>query len=187
MLDIFNESTQMEHQIAGRDWAQLEETYRILCTAHAGDGQASRITAVDLSGFTQQLRNQFIQAVARAKQSETKAIYYEYDMDNDWHSVFFLCTDYTPRIEEDDDWASDWEETVDGPDSPELSSLYRENGFNDTDIATGSTLYLIARTVAALGRCVDDLQARGDLDNMPVCIGFHDQYIVYRLLEKRLE
>ena len=93
-----------------------------------------------------------LQAAARCR---ANAVYFEYDLDNDWQSAFFLCEKYKPESAQDDDWACDWIENFSGPDFPEASDIYRENHFDRTPIAKGSTLYLIARTVAAFGRCFE--------------------------------
>ncbi|MBJ7968333.1 hypothetical protein JDS84_33600, partial [Bacillus cereus] len=76
-----------------------------------------------------------------ANQNSAEAIYFEYDMDNDWNSTFFICDEYTKLSEEDDDWASDWISEVEGPDLKEFAQIYNENRFDNNEKALGTTLY----------------------------------------------
>ena len=107
-----------------------------------------------------------------------KAIYFEYDLDNGWDSHFFLCQDYRRADENDEDWACEWLSAFNGPGNPTLARLYKENkSFDETPFALGSTLYLVARTVATFG------SAFGTMKQPPpcsVCMAFHDQNPIIR-------
>lgn len=78
----------------------------------------------------------------------------------------WICTFYFSGIES-------------SPDFSEASVFYLENHFDRTPLAKGSTLYLVARTIAAFGRCVKELEASG----LTICIAFHDQTPITRISE----
>ena len=94
------------------------------------------------------------EAIQIATSEEAKAIYFEYNLDNEWDSQFYICEEYFSLEEEDDDWASEWTYDVEGPKSIELADVYAENGFDINEKAIGINLYLIARTVCSFYECV---------------------------------
>jgi len=176
-VDIYEHIAEMKPLIARRDWDGLEASFRKCCEDLAGERQASKIAALDFVSYQRALENSFAKAVQGAHEAGAKAVYFEYDLDNDWQSNFFLCGEYSPEEAEDEDWACDWKAEVAGPEFPAASEVYLENNFDQTPVAKGSTLYLVARTVAACGRCVD----KHPLGNLAVCIAFHDQNPIMRL------
>jgi hypothetical protein len=68
---------------------------------------------------------------------------------------------------------------IEGPGLPEFGRIYRTYGFDRSDQAKGSTLYMIARTVAAMGRCVEPSAAGATA----LCIAYRDQNPVLRMRE----
>ncbi len=183
-MDIFELIQDMEQHIILRDWNKLEHQYKEVCSKLAGTGQAQLISSIETSIYMNGLHSGIQSAVDKAIKSKAKAIYFEYDLDNGWSSNYFVCKKYLPRVEEDDNWACDWVDDVEGPDMDEFAAIYGENGFDSSDIAIGSTVYLIARTVACFGRSIDKLLEQTKLYNLAVCIGFHDQDTVFRVIER---
>jgi hypothetical protein len=106
----------------------------------------------------------------------TKSIYFEYDLDNDWSSCYFLCDDYNELEEQDDDWASDWSQNVEGPILTDFAEIFSENGFDGSEKAMGITLYLIARTVVVFAKACEKVECI-----IPICIAFHDQDPIMRV------
>lgn len=178
-MDIFGCIGDMDRYVSRRDWDGLEQAYAGTCQSLAGKDLCSKIERVNLAGYQTSLREGLEKAIDRAITLSAKAVYFEYDLDNDWQSAFFICQNYLPQSVGDEDWASDWEDTIDGPSLPKFGGIYEEDGFNRTDRAIGSTLYLIARTVATFGRAFEGLNA-GEL---AVCMGFHDQEPIMRISE----
>lgn len=179
-MDIFQHIAQMKTHVARRDWNGLERAYRQVCVELAGEGQASKIASLDFLSYQDDLNRAFTEAIRQAQDLNAKAVYFEYDLDNDWQANFFLCDEYNQEDRGDDDWACDWLAVVKAPAFPTASAIYSENHFDGTATARGSTLYLIARTVASLGRCLD-----GDPSgSLAVCVGFHDQDPIMRLRER---
>lgn len=139
---------------------------------------AERISKLAFDKYEKRLEKSFIKA-ARAEAIQALALYFEYDLDNNWSSNFYVCDLYNSE-EDDDDWAADWydDEVIEGPSFAATQAVY-QSGFDDTPKALGTTLYMVARTVAAFGRCFDKHATPGPA----ICIAFHDQTPIMRLSE----
>ena len=177
--DIYEWLAEMRPYVTQRRWSELEDAYRRVCENMAGPQQASRIAALDFQTYQAALQSALAEAPLHLAQSNAQALYFEYDLDNRWESGFFACAEYNAEHVGDDDWVCDWVADWRGPSFEEASKLYVENHFDRTPVAQGSTLYLVARTVAAFGRSLDQVP----LDAHAVCIGFHDQDPVMRVRE----
>jgi hypothetical protein len=176
-MDVYEHLDQMKPFITNRNWGGLEREFADRCRGLAGEAQTERIAGVSLADYEIALEHGLWQAVARAGALDSRAIYFEYDLDNDWQGAFFCCANYQPGSAEDDDWACDFTDCLAGPDMPLLSEIYRENHFDSTPIALGSTLFLVARTVAAFGRA-----SRGfGTPSLALCLAFHDQDPIMRI------
>ena len=112
---------------------------------------------------------------ARSKASilKAKAMYIEFDLDNGWATTTFLYRLALPDLAHPNEWLCSWTDSVIGPHSPLLSRDYRQYGGYDLDceLRIATTLLLIARTVACLGRSLDRMALR----HIPVFAGYHDQ------------
>jgi hypothetical protein len=169
----------MRDAITRRDWHGLEQTYQTLCASMAGDDAAGRIAALDFASYQRRLCDAFITVAERLRKCEVRAIYFEYDLGNDWESNFFLCQQYTPERERSDEWACEWVDECPGPKFEEACTEYMESDVDWTGESPGIPLFLMARTVAAYGRCVDACPVAVDA----ICIAFHDQNPVMRITE----
>lgn len=175
---IYDQIEEMKEYIAEGDWDGLEKSARKRCEKLAGKEIAAKIAEVDLTDYMEELEEGLKRAYEEGEDMGALAVYFEYDMENQWNSGYFLCSEYNPEDEEDDDWATSADEEIEGPAQPDLAELYASTfDTNDKDRAING--YLIARTVAAFGRCVDVLP---DPEGA-VCIGFHDQEGVLRIRE----
>lgn len=137
------------------------------------------IAGLDFASYEVKLRACYLEAVKRLKVTSARALYFEYDLDNLWDGNLFLCQEYNSEPVGDEDWACDWVDEVSGPRFEHASDLYLENDFDRSEKAKGSTLYLVARTVAAFGHCFDANPVAADA----VCIAFHDQEPITRIHE----
>lgn len=178
-MDIHEHLADMRALVASRDWDGLESEYRARAVELTGDLQTDRIAGLDFASYQARLEPCVADALTVANRCGAIAVYFEYDLDNDWQSGFFLCGEYNPESAGDEDWACDWIEDFSGPEFPDASDIYCENHFDRTPMAKGSTLYLVARTVSTFGRCLDLCRP----SNVTVCMGFHDQDPVLRLVE----
>ena len=177
-FDIDAELQSLEAYVATGAWDSLERAGREVCALHAGDERTERAAAVDLSGYHRALQI----ALQHAKQRctpEVQAIYFEYDLDNDWQGNLFLCQEYGPLEEGDDDWACDWLDEVAVPGMPDLAELYGST-FDRTPADGAANLFLIARTIAIFGRASEQV----DFGGRAVCAAFHDQDPITGVIER---
>ncbi|MGG0301009.1 hypothetical protein ABEY59_10945 [Bacillus albus] len=174
-MDMFQYLEEMQEDIFSLSVERIELKYFEICSMLSSTEYAERIKAIDLESYKESIRVGLDAAVEMATNEEAKAIYFEYDLDNEWNSQFYICEDYVLLEEEDDDWASEWTYDVEGPKSIELADVYAENGFDTNEEAIGITLYLIARTVCSFISACSDVQS-----SIPICIGFHDQDPIIR-------
>ena len=169
---------------AGR-WDRVEDQGRDACVRLSGSAAAKEIESVSLGRYEDQLRSGLKRAVKKAAKLEVPAVYFEYDLDNDWEGHFFLCAEYVRQAElesadEGEDWASDWIEEVPGPLQRKLAAIYAsQGGFAEAPEQVGRTAFLIARTIATFGRAVEGLDTKG----IAVCMAYHDQADILRIRE----
>jgi hypothetical protein len=177
-MEMYYYIEQMYSYIEARDWLGLESNFERIAESLAGKECASKISEVNLSSYQKSLCAQLSFAVDKAQNSDAKAIYFEYDLDNDWQSYFFICQDYKRQAIGDDEWACDWVDELKGIDLNSFGDLY-VSGFDSTEAAKGANLYLIARTVATFGHCCENFKD----NSFAICIAFHDQDPVMRIFE----
>jgi hypothetical protein len=163
--------------IAKRNLDGLESIYHNQAREWSGRSLARRIGEVDLKQYQAALSRGLAEAGKSAEEQHAKAVYFEYDMDNGWDGRFFVCRQYAPESAKDEDWADERIVEFEGPAIPEFGGFYRNVGFDRTDQAKGSTLYMIARTVAALGRCVEP----GGVGTAALCIAYRGQNPILRI------
>ncbi|MGG1607626.1 hypothetical protein [Bacillus wiedmannii] len=174
-MDMFQYLEEMQEDIFSLSVEEIEMKHFEICCMLASTEYAERIKAIDLESYKEIIRVGLDAAVEMATNEEAKAIYFEYDLDNEWDSHFYICEEYVQLEEEDDDWASEWTYDVEGPKSIELADVYAENGFDTNEEAIGITLYLIVRTLCSFISACSDVQS-----SIPICIGFHDQDPIMR-------
>ncbi|PDY85212.1 hypothetical protein [Bacillus toyonensis] len=174
-MDIFQYLEEMQEDLFSLAVKQIEAKYYDICCMLASTEYVERIKVINLESYKESIRVGLDAALEMATNEEAKAIYFEYDLDNEWDSQFYICEEYVPLEEEDDDWASEWTYNIEGPRSVELADMYAENGFDTNEKAIGITLYLIARTVCSFMSVCSEVKS-----NIPICIGFHDQDPIIR-------
>lgn len=177
-MDIFDYLEEMQVELFQKSFEEIEDKYYRLCSTIAGDNVAERIRNVNLDILQTKLKSSLQKALYIENKQSIEAIYFEYDMDNEWESTFFICDEYSSLSEENDDWASEWIAEIEGPINREFAQIYQENGFDATEKAKAVTLFLVIRTVTALGTVAQDVTV-----NVPLCIGFHDQDPIMRIKE----
>jgi hypothetical protein len=146
MPDIWEDLTVITDLADGRDSARLLQFARERCENLAGEAVATSLAMLDAADYVVGLEAGALAAANRAKTLMAPAVYFEYDMDNGWSSNFFICSAYSSS---DSDWASDWQDHVQGPSMPSFAREYA-SGFATDAISQGRTVMLIARTLAAL-------------------------------------
>jgi len=179
-MNIYDYLDRMNEDLQIGDWDRVEAKYRELAQGVSDKKLVSRIEKIDMTEYKKSLYEAMREAIELAESQSAQAIYFEYDVDNNWTGHFCICPEYFPETEEDDDWASEWEEEVPGPTLGEFAKIYHDyGGLGDDASKNGITLYLIARTVCTFCRCVDDLPPT----RLAICIAFHDQDPIWRIKE----
>lgn len=156
-MNIYDYIEQMTSHINAKEWDSLESHFKSVAESLAGKEYISKIAEVNLSSYQNSLCKELSFAVKKARNLSAKAVYFEYDLDNEWQSYFFVCQDYNPQTLGDDGWACDYLDKVEGSSLPPLGDLYISD-FDSTETAKGANLYLIARTIVAFGRCCEKYQ-----------------------------
>lgn len=177
-MDTYDYIAQMSLYIEERNWAGLESNFRQIAESISEKEYAAKIAEVDLSNYQKALCAQLSLIIKKARNLDAKAVYFEYDLDNDWQSHFFVCQEYNPPAIGDDEWACDWVDELKGEDLRSFGDLYLP-GFDSTESQKGANLYLIARTISTFGRCCEKFQD----NNFAICMAFHDQDPVMRIYE----
>jgi len=178
-MDIYAGIDAMREGIRRRAWREVETTAGTYCReldAKAADA----IAALDLAPYRDQIASVLETVLATARAQGSAAVYWEFDLDNGWDSAFFLCGDYAPEVDEDDEWASDFDEAgvVRGPAQSDLARLYGKS-WDGTPAEVARNLFLIGRTVAAFGEASQRIWPT----TIPLCAGHHDQDSVFRFIE----
>lgn len=163
--------------ISSRDWQGLDAYFGELCLETAGSSAYEQISTIDLTTYENDLLKGLQESFTQSS-DDIRAIYYEYNMDNNWNGAFYLCRDYKPLSEVDDDWACyvDGMKVIEGPDNLPFSHIYEDFMF-DHCWENVVTSFLIARTIAAFGRAL----SRQDTKHIRVCMAFHEQNPVLRM------
>ena len=167
--------------VAKRNFDGLESIYLHQAREWSGRSLARKIGEVDLETYQARLALGLAEAERSAEEHRAQAVYFEYDVNSGWDGRFFVCAAYAPLSAGDESWTDEWIEEIEGPGIPEFGSFLREFGFERTDQAKGCTLYMIARTVASLGRCADP----GSPGRSALCIGYRGQNPLLRIREGR--
>jgi len=170
--------TQMANYVQGRDWVGLESAYREIADSLAGENKSLEVLQVNVDPFQNQLASRLQQAVEKGKETNAKAIYFEYDLDNGWDNQLFVCPTYRFSFDSDDDWACEWSDVIVGERFSSFGDLYQSD-FYETAASRGINSFLIARTVAVFARCCDNYVDAP----FALCIGFHDQDPIMRIHE----
>jgi hypothetical protein len=177
-METFDQLDELKQDLEILDWDAIEAKYRALAADEAGSKVAKQVAEVDLTAYQSELAECLSQALEAARDSDAEAVYFEYDMDNDWSGWFFVCESYNAEGDCDDEWATEYDEEVEGPSLPAFAKLFsKHGGMGGQGGGASVTAYLVARTVASLGRCVQQTSKNG----VAVCMGFHDQDPVWRL------
>ncbi|UYP05959.1 hypothetical protein [Priestia megaterium] len=177
-MNIFDCLDELQTELFEKPYEEMEAKYYELCSTNVEGNTAERIHNINLDTFQTQVKSSFQEAVRIVNEKSAKAIYFEYNMENNWESTFFICDGYSSLLEEDDDWASDWIDEIEGPSNKEFAQIYQKNGFDATEKARIITLFLIVRTLVAFAKAVKNIKV-----DVPLCVGFHDQDPIMRIKE----
>lgn len=180
-MDVNAAIDAMRLDLKGRRWSEVEAKAMAECRA-LDVAAAEAIAAVDLAAYRGRLTDGLTEAMTRATTVGARAVYWEFDTDNDWDSAFFLCRSYSPEQTENDEWAADYDErdVITGPSMPEMADLAGAS-WDQSASDAARNVYLLARTAIAFGQAAEHVWTLG----VPLCAGYHDQTLVLRISDPR--
>lgn len=165
----------MQPFIAKKDDSGLESMYRRLCEGLAGEERTREIDALPFERYGQELCESFERAVAALGTEPGRCLYLRLRPDLGWWGEFHIQAK-DPEIREPCEEFS-YESPVaefPAPRFPEAGAIYsRQPLFSGTE-PSGTALYLLARTIATLGRCPG-------VASCPVPLYFSCMYAVFRM------
>lgn len=166
-------------------WDAMEADYRRRAVAAVGEKVAGQIARVSLTTYGRRAGAMMRKALAEAAKTNAPAVYFHFDMLNDWAGDALVCNDYKPESDGDDDWASKVRKRIPGELTQRaFGDVYTERCASSTGRkADAVESYLIVRTLAAIGRAV----AGADCKGVAMCAAYHDQDLVFRLYEPPAE
>ena len=185
-MDAFTELINTTDSIQSAIFSDTLDEYlakrleKCLANPKSRDG-AIRIRDANWDKFREKTEAAVVDALAKNPSllESTKAIYYEYDTDNGWGGDFFFCTSYNPLSQEDDDWACDYEVSVEAPAAPELAGP--ELVFANGD-AEDYSLFFYALVEVTRNLALVEKSLKEKFPNLPrICVAFHDQDPITRL------
>lgn len=152
----------MPFWVRKRDWPGLDGHFRRFAEHTCGAPIADTIAAVDLGEYRRALADAFREAVGAAAAEPTAVIAYLHRPHEDWTGSFCVYRRGADPSNGDQRRMGTCVAEVPGPPCAELARIFLAHG----DTLNTVALYLVARTVCALGRCVDDVP----LDDVTVCL-----------------
>ncbi len=175
-MDAVVELASMQRLITDHGTSAAVKEYSSLCEKHSK--YATEINAIEIEHYLDRMFGAYCKALKRARNANAKAIYFEYDLDNDWNSNFFVCPAYKPIQAGDDDWACDYISASATPGIFQFAEIYAQfDGFCIDDESTSATLHMIARTADVVSSVINRKLDK----SIAMCIGFHDQDPIHRI------
>ncbi|HEY8504323.1 MAG TPA: hypothetical protein VIL46_07050, partial [Gemmataceae bacterium] len=159
-----------------RDYDGLEAAYRADCRKYAGDAAAEAIDVLPFHRYQQELAPGLSQAIEAVEgRPEATSIYLRIRPDLRWDGEYHVSGEPVPEpFEPHEDYGFSRALCFGAPSFPEAAEV-RDRFPERKPLDPGSVLhYLLARTVAAFGRCV----ARSE---PPVPVFFSCGYAVFRM------
>ncbi len=179
-MKIFDYLEDLYEYIKDNEWDDVENRYRKVAVKLAGKDIIADIDDVNLDGYEEDLEAVLSETVEKCEDEGYTALYFEYDMDEDWESSFSCYSRYTAEGEdEEEEWMENLEDKSEGPTLPDFGEIYKKYCAGDDARSAGVMLYLIVKTVCALGRRLENIQT----SSLAVCIGYSNQLPIWRIRE----
>lgn len=154
----------MRYWICRADWGGLEAHFRTFAERTCGRPTAIAAASVDLDEYRRRLARGLRDAVAAADGNGPSVIVYLHRPDEAWTGAFCVYRSVGPVAAAPARRMDACIAEVAGPTCAPFAELFLRHG----DALNAVALFLIARTVAALGRCTDLVP----LDRSALCMAF---------------
>lgn len=152
----------MPFWVRRRDWPGLDGHFRRFAAHTCGAKVADAIAAVDLAEYRRDLADALQLALHAAAEERASVIAYLHRPHEDWSGAFCVYQRSPISPEGDQRRMGTCVAEVPGPPCTDLARIFFAHG----DTLNTVALYLVARTVAALGRCLDELPS----DDITLCL-----------------
>ncbi|MCE9546713.1 MAG: TIGR02996 domain-containing protein [Planctomycetia bacterium] len=148
----------MNRFVRSRDYAGLESEYRRLCKKLAGQRLTKEIDALPFQPFEKGLLKGLKQAVTGLGPKKARTIYLRLRPDIRWAAEFHLQANDPQITEPQEEFSYEGPvKKISGPRLIQAAKIYAKHPIYSGTEPSGAALYLLARTIAAFGRCVQAL------------------------------
>ncbi|AGA28644.1 TIGR02996 domain-containing protein [Singulisphaera acidiphila] len=147
----------MNPWVRAKDYAGLENEYRRLCQALAGAEIRAEIDCLPFDVYEEKLHKRVQKVLGVLPKKRGKAISLRISPDFEWRGEFHVQANDLAVTEDEVPEEISYEGPIvqiKGPDFPEASQIYQRHPLQAGTRPSGPALYLLARTVAAYGRCL---------------------------------
>jgi uncharacterized protein (TIGR02996 family) len=165
----------MNRFVLAQDYAGLEAEYRRLCEELSGELLTREIDELPFDRYAKKLHKGYKRAVTGLAAKLGRCIFLRLRPDIEWQGKFHVQAN-DPGIKEPCEEFSYEGPKAEfaGPSFPEAARIYAQRPIFEGTQPSGAALYLLARTIAAFGRCVS---AFSD----PAPVYFSCMYAVFRM------
>jgi hypothetical protein len=169
----------MNRFVSRQDYAGLEAEYRTLCRMFADDQRTAEIDSLPFAEFQESLDKSLKEAIQVLKSQRGKCLYLRLrpDLDN-WPITFGIHDEDTEISEPEEEYSYNSPiAEVEGPKFEAAARAYhKQTLFQETE-PSGTALYLMARTIAAFGRCLSH-------NDLTVPVYFSCMYVVFPMTKR---
>lgn len=147
----------MNRLVRARDYTGLENAYRRLCQALAGAEIRAEIDCLPFDDYEEKLHEGVQKVLDILPKKRGKAIYLRIRSDIQWMGEFHLQANDLAVTGDEVPQEFSHEApiaAIQGPDFPEAAQIYQRHPLHAGTRPSGPALYLLARTLAAFGRCL---------------------------------
>ncbi len=150
----------MNRLVRAKDYAGLEDEYRRLCQGLAGAEICAEIDSLPFDVYEERLHEGLRKVLDVLPEKGGGAIYLRIRPDLKWKGEFHVqVNDSNDMIAVEDEVPEEFNyespiAEIEGPDFPEAAKIYQRHPLQAGTRPSGPALYLLARTIAAYGRCL---------------------------------
>ena len=182
-MDYYNYFLDLEKFIIDGDLKGAEDFAVKTCKSLGlSDKMLKMINNVNLGNYEKSIEKAIPEAIEVAKEFDAKAIYFDYDIDNDWDSYLFICSDYNSVEDDNEGWSTKWVASINTVSLYEYADIFlkeAKQNFFESNEDTAILLMLIAKTNILFARAALKYKDCG----FKICIGYHDQDIATRIVD----
>jgi hypothetical protein len=146
----------MNEFVRAQDYDELEAEYRRECLVNGGRGISNEIGALPFPEYQRQLGEALDVAIGHLDRAGAQALFLRIRPDVGWRAEFHIQAQASPTSLEPYEEYSFLTPVlqVAAPDFPAAASIFAAHPLTASIQPSGPALYLLARSVAAFGRCL---------------------------------